>query len=172
MTGTATRYYIPITLPAAATTGIEIEFSVGAQVSGTWTIGEAQLVAGSASELWREQRPIGLELTLCQRYYGKSYGQGTVPGTATNVNSFYIQRTSTTALDGFGVRFPVTMRTTPTTVSVYSTNTGAAGNIFDTSGVIDVAATANNIGDAGFAVGWSATLARPYTFHYIANAEL
>ena len=65
---TATRYHIPITLPAAATTGIEIEFSVAAQTSGTWTIGEAQLVAGSASELWREQRPIGMELALCQRY--------------------------------------------------------------------------------------------------------
>ena len=66
---TATRYYVPITLPAGATTGIEIEFSVAAQTSGTWTIGEAQLVAGSASELWREQRPLGLELALCQRYY-------------------------------------------------------------------------------------------------------
>ena len=66
---TATRYHIPITLPAAATTGIEIEFSVAAQTSGTWTIGEAQLVAGSASELWREPRPLGLELALCQRYY-------------------------------------------------------------------------------------------------------
>lgn len=66
---TATRYHIPITLPAAATTGIEIEFSVAAQTSGTWTIGEAQLVPGSASELWREQRPIGMELALCQRYY-------------------------------------------------------------------------------------------------------
>lgn len=69
VTSTPTRYYIPITLPAAATTGIEIEFSVAAQVSGTWSIGEAQLVAGSASELWREQRPIGLELGLCQWFY-------------------------------------------------------------------------------------------------------
>lgn len=66
---TATRYHIPITLPAAATTGIEIEFSVAAQTSGTWSIGEAALVPGSASELWREQRPIGMELGLCQRYY-------------------------------------------------------------------------------------------------------
>ena len=74
VTSTPTRYYIPITLPAAATTGIEIEFSVGAQVSGSWSIGEAQLVAGSASELWREQRPIGLELALCQRHYQAASG--------------------------------------------------------------------------------------------------
>lgn len=101
VTSTPTRYYIPITLPAAATTGIEIEFSVGAQVSGTWTIGEAQLVAGSASELWREQRPIGMELALCQRYYQEFRGgaSGFANGT-TSVETGYV--------------FPVAMRTSPT----------------------------------------------------------
>jgi hypothetical protein len=78
---TATRYHIPITLPAAATTGIEIEFSVAAQTSGTWTIGEAQLVAGGASELWREQRPIGLEIALCQYYTRPLFAHGSLINT-------------------------------------------------------------------------------------------
>jgi hypothetical protein len=81
VTSTATRYYIPITLPAGATTGLEIEFSVGAQVSGTWSIGEAQLVAGSASELWREQRPHGLELALCQYYTRPLFAHGSLINT-------------------------------------------------------------------------------------------
>lgn len=65
---TLTRYSVPISIPGAATTGIEVEFSVGAQVSGTWTIGRAQLEAGGAATPF-EVRPIGMEISLCQRYY-------------------------------------------------------------------------------------------------------
>ena len=70
VTSTVTRYQAQITVPAAATTGIEILFTVGAQTSGTWTIQNAQLEAGSLPTPF-EQRPIGLELGLCQRYYEK-----------------------------------------------------------------------------------------------------
>lgn len=64
---TLTRYSTNIAIGAAATTGIEIELSVGAQTSGTWTIGRAQLEAGSISTPF-ENRPIGTELMLCHRY--------------------------------------------------------------------------------------------------------
>lgn len=65
---TVTRYSTQISIPSAATTGIEIEFSVGAQTSGTWTIGNVQLERGSAATPF-EQRPIGLELSMCERYF-------------------------------------------------------------------------------------------------------
>jgi len=68
VTSTVTRYQAQITVPAAATTGIEILFTVGAQTSGTWTIQNAQLEAGSSSTPF-EQRLVGMELILCQRYY-------------------------------------------------------------------------------------------------------
>lgn len=68
VTSTVTRYQAQITVPAAATTGIEILFTVGAQTSGTWTIQNAQLEAGSAATPF-EQRPIGMELGLCQRFF-------------------------------------------------------------------------------------------------------
>ncbi len=64
---TVTRYNTQITIPAAATTGIEIVLSVGAQTSGTWTIGNVQLEPGrSNNNFWA--RSIGTELALCQRY--------------------------------------------------------------------------------------------------------
>ncbi len=117
---TATRYYVPITLPAGATTGLEIEFSVGAQTSGTWTIGEAALVAGSASELWREQRPIGLELALCQRYYvrvGPGLGNGfTWPAISGFADS--------TAVAQLVMPFPAPMRIAPTALE----QSGTAAN--------------------------------------------
>ena len=65
---TVTRYNTQISIPAAATTGIEIVFTVGAQTSGTWTIGDVQLEPGSVATPF-ERRSIGQELALCQRYY-------------------------------------------------------------------------------------------------------
>jgi len=67
VTSTLTRYNTSITIPSAATTGIEIELSVAAQISGTWSIGDFQLELGSTATTF-EQRSIGLELALCQRY--------------------------------------------------------------------------------------------------------
>jgi hypothetical protein len=65
---TVTNYNAQITIPSAATTGIEVLFTVGAQISGTWTIGNPQLEAGSVATSF-DYRPYGTELALCQRYY-------------------------------------------------------------------------------------------------------
>lgn len=65
---TVTRYSTNISVPSVATTGIEIVFTVGAQTSGTWTIGDVQLERGSVATPF-ERRPQGTELALCQRYF-------------------------------------------------------------------------------------------------------
>lgn len=65
---TLTRYSTQVSIPSAATTGLEIVFTVGAQTSGTWTIDNVQLEAGASATDF-ERRPIGTELALCQRYY-------------------------------------------------------------------------------------------------------
>ena len=69
---TLTRYTTNISIPSAATTGIQIVFTVGAQTSGTWTIGNVQLERGSVATPF-ERRQYGTELMLCQRYYEASY---------------------------------------------------------------------------------------------------
>ena len=69
---TLTRYATSIAIPALATTGIEIEFSVGAQTSGTWTIGRAQL-EDTPEQTTFEYRTIQQELFACQRYYEFGY---------------------------------------------------------------------------------------------------
>ena len=71
VTSTVTRYNTNISVPAAATTGIEIVFTVGAQTSGTWTIGNVQLELGTVATPF-ERRSFGQELALCQRYFEKS----------------------------------------------------------------------------------------------------
>jgi hypothetical protein len=65
---TLTRYTTNILVPAAATTGIEILFTVGAQTSGTWQVDDVQFEEGSIATPF--ERPIyGTQLAQCYRYY-------------------------------------------------------------------------------------------------------
>ena len=89
VTSTATQYSVQIAIPAAATTGLEIVFSVGAQTSGTWKIGNVQLELGSQVTPF-ERRTYQSELSRCQRYYeiatmrilAQASGAGATPGSS------------------------------------------------------------------------------------------
>jgi hypothetical protein len=61
-------YTAQISIPDAATTGLQLNLSVGAQTSGTWIVSRVQLEPGTVATPF-ERRPIGTELALCQRYY-------------------------------------------------------------------------------------------------------
>jgi len=102
VTSTLTNYNAQISIPAAATTGIEIIFTVGAQTSGTWIIGNAQLEKGSVATSF-DYRSFTAELQLCQRYFISVAGAslfGTSSSTSACLNKLL---------------YPVTMRATPTT---------------------------------------------------------
>lgn len=101
VTSTVTRYSTNISVPGAATTGIEIVFTVGAQTSGTWTVGDVQLEPGTVATPF-ERRPIGAELALCQRYY-----QHTIRTQVGGITSSGIGLYS-------AVQLPVRMRVAPT----------------------------------------------------------
>ncbi len=109
--GTVTRYSTPISIPAAATTGIEVVFSVGAQTSGTWTIGNVQLEAGAVATTF-ERRPIATELAACQRYFF-SAPSGWMFGIAYGLAGY------NAGLTACG-DFPVTMRSVPTSSVAWS----------------------------------------------------
>lgn len=81
VSSTITRYAVNITIPSAATTGIQIELSVTTQTSGTFTVGNVQLEQGAVATPF-EQRSIGVEMQLCKRYYRSQgvYWQGQSPG--------------------------------------------------------------------------------------------
>lgn len=68
ISSSVTRYSFTVNVPTAATTGLQLLFSVGSQTSGTWTIGDVQLEPGTVATPL-ERRSYGLELALCQRYY-------------------------------------------------------------------------------------------------------
>jgi hypothetical protein len=110
---TVTRYSTQISIPSAATTGIEIVFTVGAQTSGTWTIGNVQLEPGTVATPF-ERRSYGQELSLCQRYY-----------ISTSANTFIFPVNNQYQ----SVQFPVQMRSVPTvTVTTTGTVSGLAAS--------------------------------------------
>ena len=104
VSATVTNFTTNISIPAAATTGIQILFTVGALTAGlTWTIGNVQLEKGSTATSF-DYRPYGTELALCQRYFFPFTG-----GAAGFANG-------TTVAEVAAV-FPVAMRVAPTTLS-------------------------------------------------------
>ena len=108
VTSTLTQYNAQITIPSAATTGIEIVFTVGAQISGTWQLGLVQLEVGSSATGF-EYRQYGQELALCQRYYYNSNSGGVSDGNP----SLFAYGVSTNSIGGI-FKHPVSMRTAPT----------------------------------------------------------
>lgn len=164
---TVTRYSAQAAVTAASTTGLQLVLSVGAQISGTWTIGNVQLEPGSTATAF-EQIPYQVQLARCQRYYYKTFAVGFV---ASMVTSNYLQAV---------IKFPVTMRTAPTvleqsgvtanyTVFVAAVSTASSGvptfsfatkdegiaNIFVASG--HTAGQAGTLGGGGY-FGWPADL--------------
>jgi hypothetical protein len=113
---TLTSYNAQITLPANAANGVWVIFQTGAQVSGTWKIGNAQLEKGVTATSF-DYRPYGTELALCQRYY---YKQQAI-STATMFGVGFVNSSTNAVLL---VNFPVTMRTSPGAVE----QTGTAAN--------------------------------------------
>jgi len=106
VTATPAIYSTNIAVPAGATTGIEILFTVGAQISGTWTVGQVQFEQGTVATPF-ERLPSTIVAALCQRYYYKIIA-GTTTGVLANAYA------STTAAYIATGNFPVLMRTTPT----------------------------------------------------------
>jgi hypothetical protein len=116
VTSTYTRYSTSIAIPSAATTGIEIVFTVGAQVSGTWVIGQVQLEPGAVSTPF-EMRPLALEGALCKRYF--CWLPFSLRGIAQAGNAV-----------GHAIAHPQRMRVTPTLgAPIVDTSPGAPGGI-------------------------------------------
>jgi len=93
----------------------------------TFYITGVQLEKGSVATSF-DYRPYGTELQLCQRYYEKSYDQGTAPATNTTTGTFNFSGSS----EGNGnVIVPIqysTKRTAPTLTGYLSAGTAGSWN--------------------------------------------
>ena len=154
---TLTSYNAQFTLPTNAANGVWVVFQAGAQTSGTWRIGNAQLEKGVTATSF-DYRPYGTELSLCQRYCYVWYPAGAAnePLPSTNLGSTVSYATIT---------FPVTLRaatssitvTNPTSICVVGptgTQYQATSIVFSLSGLGSssfYATTASAVLTAGYA---------------------
>tara|TARA_R110000868_G_scaffold95825_2_gene263416 strand:- start:2220 stop:3983 length:1764 start_codon:yes stop_codon:yes gene_type:complete len=96
--------------------GVTGQANAWASVNNVFAITGVQLEQGSVATPF-EQRPIGTELALCQRYYWRN--------SSSNAGSVYAlfgvgQGDTTTNVEGT-ITFPVTMRTAPTSIETTAT---------------------------------------------------
>jgi hypothetical protein len=143
----------------------------------TWYVTGVQLEKGSTATAF-DYRPYGTELSLCQRYYEKSFEIGTAP--AQNVGSYNGASVASSPgqLSGmsFGdTRFKVNKRTAPT-ITFYNP---AAANAFardQNTGVNCSATSAWMAGESSFAItantGSGSGITNRIGVHWTADAEL
>ncbi len=170
-----TAFTQTVTVPAS-TTQISVGFNwtpTGtASTNDYFEIAEVQLERGSVASTF-ERRDITSELVRCQRYFEKSYNQGTTPGTATSLGGYQSRDgTASTVVRYYPVGYKVTKRANPTVV-IYSTATGSSGVMrLDSS---DESAAASGVGDANMMI-FSDDASIPSHFgaffHYTLEAEL
>lgn len=148
--------------------------SVIATNAATWDLGGTQLEIGSTATSF-EVLPTQLDLMLCQRYYEKSYSQGTALGSSTSAgsSSFWAVDSGHSGAGGSERPFAVDKRASPT-MTPYST-TGASGNIRE-NGASDAASTMTNQSTRSTGLGvrntgaWTA--GQQSAFQWTADAEL
>jgi hypothetical protein len=129
-----------------------------------------QLEKGSTATSF-DYRPYGTELALCQRYYFKTFAQGTAPAQNVAANNQILVSISPASTYIAGSMFPVTMRTFPTVVTY---NPYAANSSFRIpSSSTDVPITGYTATDWGVSL-FNTSLAAPFSCHahYTASAEL
>lgn len=143
------------------------------QVGNVLEVSNLRVNAGPFAEDFLP-RPQSEEISLCQRYYCKSYDSGTEPGTATRTGSQSVDKAAggTNQYIGMNVRFPSTMLKTPS-LTPYSTQSGASGHIY-VEGVGDSPSSGVHVGDSGGQITQNTPLSGTFhaSYQWIADARV
>ncbi|WNL34064.1 phage tail protein [Arcobacter cryaerophilus gv. pseudocryaerophilus] len=144
---------------------VKIEFS-----STDFT--NVQLEFGSAATSF-EQRPFSLEISLCQRYYEKSYSLNTPPATVTFLDAIVGDASQVSDIN---CEFKIEKRVKPT-ITFYSALTGTAGvicykNTMSTTPQGDTSVLGSWVGTKRLAVESSPGDTYLPIIHFTADAEL
>ena len=183
LTNNWVRFTATGTVSSTATQlGIELNYTPNgtAGAADYFEVTGVQLEIGSqATPFARAGGSIGGELALCQRYFQKSYPQGTAPGTNTTLAGSVSSGITTCGIGGNwnGIRFPVVMRTAPT-VTTYSYTSSTVSTISNSAGTDQGSGsgTPAGAGDSGFLIyngnGSTISTVNGTIIHYKAEAEL
>jgi hypothetical protein len=172
LTGSWVRYtYTWNNLPSGVLNGLSINILCAG--SGTFTMGitGVQLEVGTTATNF-EFRDIGNELSMCERYYEKSYnlseaiGSFTVGWAGTSTNG-------TVFAEGPGITFKTKKRSNPA-VTLYNAVSGASGRAYQVSSAASITVSIRNVGQYGVGIidYTSSGGQNSYYIHYTADSEL
>jgi hypothetical protein len=178
-TTTLERKQVTGTIPSTAKSiRVSVASSSNLAAGSTINVTGVQLELGSTPTVFsRAGGTIVGELLLCQRYYQKSYSQGTNPATNNSPGAevrMGASRTDQYATDS-SFSFPVAMRIPPS-VLLYSSTNSTVNSIYDAGAGVNRSAAVFNIGDnraqIGLGSGVTTTANTAYVWHWVASAEL
>lgn len=184
LTSTWTQYSGVFTVPSNAKNLI-VMISTHNQlaINDAICIGEVGLYLGQETRIWAPSNDM-IELLQCQRYFSKSFPLSVTPAASVALATGgygdigMIGKAAATALAGFiNVRFPVRMRTTPTTVTLYTpVTTGAQMYRFTNTATVQTATAVVQKFDYGFLASCTGDAAGiigdQVCLHWTADAEL
>jgi len=149
--------------------------------NATWEMTAVQLEVGSVATDF-EHRSFGQELSLCQRYYYKTYDYATAPATATFVGMQHGRNFSSSARSSVPIclNFPVRMRAVPTLTwyaadgqsGKYSTGSTVGGTDLTTEKSVGTSIDESETGIYHANFSEDVPAANLYAYHVVASAEL
>ena len=142
--------------------------SIGNQ-SGVFDISHVQVERNSTATTF-EQRDIGTELFLCQRYFEKSYEQNVFPGAVTNVGAVYESADRNVINSSYGFSFKIQKRDGPT-INFYSAALGTLGKVTN-SGDKDVSSGDIGVNGIRYVAITSGVISSGVSYNWTADAEL
>ena len=180
--GTPTKLSVTLALGATgASNGLAVtaQFTgVGAVTANDFWVGDWQLESGSVATPF-EQRPIGMELLLCQRYYAKSYDYSTNPGAATQascIDAYVMDSGTLNRVMPISNRLPVEMRVAPTIGTYGADGTNGAISLYNNSAILLLVSSLSSSSPKTtctyITTSSNAAVGTCYVYHYTASAEL
>lgn len=155
------------TLEGKTSTHKVLNLRWGSSSHGEFEVAQVQLELGE-KETNFEIRPLGLELSLCQRYFCKSYPQNVNPGTA--IWSGCLRAVGVDTVVWFNISFPTEMRIQPNCIVYGTDGTKNKFNVdVDGDGYRD---PSYEICTRGGNIHGSSTTGHWAWLHYTADAEI
>lgn len=175
---TLTRYQASFSIPSLGENGIEIVFTVGAQTAGTFEVAEVQLEEGTVATPF-EVVPLPYDLSLCERYYEKTFPINTAPAQNAGVAGCQFQSQLTTGSNvmAFGTLFRTRKRSGSTpTVTLYNPSAANSQPRNVTQSADCNGFGASNQSDSGFLITGQCLAAgavgNTIAYHWTAEAEV
>ena len=135
----------------------------------TFYLTGVQLEKGSTATPF-EYRHYTTELSLCQRYYVKTYNISVVPGTSGEKGGSLFTYKNSNSNFAWNFQFPVQMRTTPSFTTYSHAGTAGKASVSTTDFTVSTNAPIN--GDRMIMVYGNAAVADDGYVHVVATAEL